>query len=148
MKWPNDIEIEGRKACGILVEIPPEHHRCVIGIGVNVNNTYGETDGALSQTAISLREATGQYLPLHRVLLKIICQTLRYMDRLAQDDPRLPALWQDDCNLVGKQVRIENGSARTQGLCRGIAKDGALLVDTRDGIQSFHSGSVWRMESL
>ena len=40
LKWPNDVYADGRKLCGILVEVPPvSPPRLVIGIGVNVANS-------------------------------------------------------------------------------------------------------------
>ena len=44
IKWPNDVLIDGRKVCGILIESPAQpgvRRRClVVGIGVNVNNSW------------------------------------------------------------------------------------------------------------
>ena len=37
IKWPNDLLLEGRKCCGILVEAPAD--LVVVGVGINVNGT-------------------------------------------------------------------------------------------------------------
>ena len=147
MKWPNDIEVAGRKVCGILVEIPADHHRCVLGIGVNVNNAIHDADEPISRRASSLSEITGKSQPLHVVLNDIVLQTLRYMDRLDHEDPELPALWQKSCNLTGQHVRVESGSRITAGHCEGIASDGALLVRNAEGLQRCYSGSVHRQNA-
>ena len=40
LKWPNDVYADGKKLCGILVEVPPvSPPRLVIGIGINVANS-------------------------------------------------------------------------------------------------------------
>ena len=41
LKWPNDVWLNGRKAAGILVEVPAVRRgRLVIGVGLNVNNSF------------------------------------------------------------------------------------------------------------
>lgn len=41
LKWPNDVQVHGRKICGILVEfLPGQPHRLVIGVGINVGNSF------------------------------------------------------------------------------------------------------------
>jgi len=42
IKWPNDIVVNGKKICGILIENQIEGHRVkasILGIGINVNQT-------------------------------------------------------------------------------------------------------------
>ncbi len=128
MKWPNDIEIEGRKVCGILIEIPRDHDRCVLGIGVNVNNSFHDASQAFSSRAASLRDLTGKSLPLYVMLSSIVTKVLRHVELLDQDDPQLPARWHDACCLKGSSIRVKVGSQKTEGLCEGIGRDGALLV--------------------
>ena len=36
VKWPNDVQVEGRKVAGVLVEGRPHEGWAVVGIGVNV----------------------------------------------------------------------------------------------------------------
>ncbi|MGI8512938.1 MAG: biotin--[acetyl-CoA-carboxylase] ligase, partial [Solirubrobacteraceae bacterium] len=36
VKWPNDVQLEGRKVAGILVEGRPQEGWMVLGIGLNV----------------------------------------------------------------------------------------------------------------
>jgi BirA family biotin operon repressor/biotin-[acetyl-CoA-carboxylase] ligase len=62
IKWPNDILIDGKKVCGILIEnelIGDRIAYTIIGIGINVDlkaDVYPE----ISATAISLEIQTGQ----------------------------------------------------------------------------------------
>jgi BirA family biotin operon repressor/biotin-[acetyl-CoA-carboxylase] ligase len=145
MKWPNDVEVQGRKVSGILVEIPPDYDRCVVGIGVNVNNSFHDATQPFSSRAASLRDLTGKSLPLHTMLSSIITQVLRHMELLDQDDPQLPDRWHDACSLKGARIRVEAGSQHTEGLCEGIGRDGALLVRDLRGLHRCHSGSVTRL---
>ncbi|HEY7543426.1 MAG TPA: biotin--[acetyl-CoA-carboxylase] ligase, partial [Blastocatellia bacterium] len=61
IKWPNDILVNERKVCGILVEVTstgPDTHRIILGIGVNLNHRSFPPE--LRVTATSLRLETGE----------------------------------------------------------------------------------------
>ena len=57
LKWPNDVWLNNRKACGILVEVPPTRcGRLVIGVGLNVNNSFDSAPAELQLNATSLSD--------------------------------------------------------------------------------------------
>ena len=59
LKWPNDVQIDGRKTAGILTEMRMRGDSidCVIiGIGVNVLMDRDEFDEAIRDRATSLKE--------------------------------------------------------------------------------------------
>ena len=63
IKWPNDVQVEGKKVSGVLSEAVWRGKRLqgvVLGIGVNVRNDFKGT--ALEGTAISLEAASGMRL--------------------------------------------------------------------------------------
>ena len=88
IKWPNDIWVEDRKICGILIENILEGglvRESIVGIGLNVNET-GWPDGL--PNPVSLRELTGRrYSPENELpaLHKEIC---RRFSMLASPDGR------------------------------------------------------------
>ena len=54
IKWPNDIYVGDKKICGVLIENRLEGHRikdCVIGIGLDVNQTEFKSQSRINQTA-------------------------------------------------------------------------------------------------
>lgn len=60
IKWPNDLVFDGKKVCGILVEMSSEADRVnhiVIGIGINYSQSAEEFPSELSNRAISLEMA-------------------------------------------------------------------------------------------
>lgn len=60
IKWPNDLVIDGKKVCGILLEMSSEADRVnyiVIGIGINYSQNAEEFPPELSNRAISLKMA-------------------------------------------------------------------------------------------
>ena len=66
VKWPNDVYINDKKVCGILLEgqIP---NYIVIGIGLNVNQTVFDGEYRIAPTSVALE--TNQKYDLNEVLL-------------------------------------------------------------------------------
>ena len=143
LKWPNDVYVQGRKICGILVEVPPRSpDRIVVGIGLNVNNSFQHAPPAVAATAISLREVAGYSFNLTNVLIRLLSQLADHLAALARDDAALATRWKSLCMLSGRQIQVEAGQRTTGGICQGIDESGALLVDTTSGQEMCISGIV------
>ncbi len=142
LKWPNDVLIDGRKLCGILIEMPSaQTGRVVIGIGLNVNTNFENAPEDVHRRATSIREETGHNHNPDDVLLALLRALATELTGLA-NDVDLPERWDRWCWLTGRTVEVENGQPATHGLCRGIDADGALLIDTTTGTQRVYSGVV------
>jgi len=143
LKWPNDLFARGRKIGGILVEVPARTpRRCVIGIGVNVNNAMADAPAELAANAIALADVAGRPFCLTDVLIRVLMQLRRELDRLGGEDEDLVQRWRSYCLLTGCRICIASGSRRTIGLCHGIGPDGALLVETNRGIEPCVTGTI------
>lgn len=143
LKWPNDILLEGRKLCGVLIEV---HRgtapRMVVGIGVNVNNSVAGAPEELRDTAVSMFDLTRH---AHSRTEVLVC----YLRHLAEVLSLVPARTLElvkgcrkYCFLLGKTVECRMGTRCIRGICRGIDDDGALMVDTESGMQRCFSGEV------
>jgi len=83
IKLPNDIQIDGRKVAGVLVEMRAQEkapHLAIAGIGINVNQSLEDFPAALQGRAISLTMALGQQVDRQRfavALLKNLDRTYR-----------------------------------------------------------------------
>lgn len=148
VKWPNDVYLEHRKVCGILAEVP-RPGRLVVGIGINVNNSFAAAPDDVRQRAIALCQAVGQPLPLVEVLASVLgslAETLA-VGEAQQSFGLLPGghwleQWSHYCLLRGRRVEIEQGQQRVTGICEGIDTDGALLLATPSGPRRLLSGVV------
>ena len=147
LKWPNDVFLDGRKVCGILVEVGDgSTQSLVLGIGINVNNGFADAPAELTTIATSLADATGRAYDRTDVLITLLQQFETQFRRLAAADPQLPADWQQRCALRGLIVTIETQTDRTTGRCAGIDPQGALVLHTADGPAKFFGGVITRFE--
>ncbi len=152
LKWPNDVYIDGRKACGILIETSATApKRLVIGVGVNVNNSVleapeelrGKAIGMIDVVSRSPHEGVGRrHFDRTEVLAACVRMIGQRLIMLESADPRLPELWRARCLLTGRRVRIETPSREVIGEVESIGDDGALVLATEHGTQRCYGGTV------
>lgn len=146
LKWPNDVWLNGRKVAGILVEIPPVRRgRLVIGVGLNVNNSFEAAPSELLKVGTSMRDETGIESDRHEVLVDLLQQLDNDLRCLAATDLSLSERWRNLCVLRDHTVSVDTGRQQITGLCLGIAEDGALRLQTASGEQCLHGGVVSRI---
>jgi len=147
LKWPNDVLLSGRKVSGILVEVPSHRSEMfILGIGLNVNNTFEQAPRDVRSRATSLAETTGLAYDLTDVLIRLLHRMETESKRLEADDDSLSPRWQALCVLRGKTVQLTAGSQTHTGLCDGIDTDGSLLLRTESGPRRFFSGIITAVE--
>lgn len=139
LHWPNDVFAAGRKLAGILIDVLPGG-RHIVGVGLNVNNSFDGAPDDVRQRAVSMLELTGRPLDRTEVLLAFLQEFDEALHQLAKDPVTLGARFHDNCLQIGQDLTIEHANRRTTGRCAGIAADGALLLDTLAGRQKFYSG--------
>jgi BirA family biotin operon repressor/biotin-[acetyl-CoA-carboxylase] ligase len=143
LKWPNDVFLNGRKASGLLVEVPGiRPGRMVVGIGINVNNSLDSAPTELQSIATSLVDATGSPQGRTDVLIGVLQRLDLSLAQLADDEARLLERWRELCLLTGRTVLVRSGVEEALGRCRGIDDQGALLLETPAGLQRIASGVV------
>jgi len=124
IKWPNDVWVDGRKICGVLVESGGSH--VVIGIGVNVN--VGEFPAELAYSATSLRLETGEPVDRAGVLAEILRRLDVRRHQIGVDFPLLLDAVRSRCVLTGSRIRLISTDGPREGFCEGIGAGGELLV--------------------
>lgn len=151
LKWPNDVLLNGRKVAGILVEVPPAPlqvpRRVVLGMGVNVNNSMDAAPADVQAGAASLIDFGGSPFDMSQLLIGWLNRFAEHLHALALGDGALPRRWQSLCVLSGLSVELQSGNRTVQGLCQGIAADGALLVDGVLGPERLYAGVLVRASS-
>jgi BirA family biotin operon repressor/biotin-[acetyl-CoA-carboxylase] ligase len=137
IKWPNDVLLDGRKTCGILVELGAEASRVshlVIGIGVNLNVDPAEFPEEFRAMATSLAGHTGRHIERAEFTRSLYANLERYCDACAAGgfDAVRPA-FERHFRMTGRRVRVrEFDGKEIEGTVDGIDAVGALLLTTDD----------------
>lgn len=145
LKWPNDVLIHGKKLAGILVELLPGRGRtpaAVVGVGINlrlppeagVDYPTGVTDLA---TCLAQPPGTSRLLGLVLVQLNRLLEIYAAAGFVA-----LRGAWQQRNAFADLPVRIIGEAEALAGTCLGVDEDGALLLQTEDGLRRVLSGEV------
>lgn len=88
IKWPNDIWVEDRKICGILIENILDGARmkaCLLGIGLNINEEGWPEN---LPNPVSLKELTGKEYDVREELQALVEQISRHCEMLLDSDGR------------------------------------------------------------
>lgn len=145
IKWPNDVLLGERKVTGILTEMEAEADRVrfvVLGIGVNLNATPRDFPADLRRTASSLRIAARRRIDRAAFTGVLLGELERVYDRfVAGGFPAVRAAYERYHCLPGRRVRV-GGGGNPRGVVRGVAPDGALLVETAEGVIGVAAGEV------
>jgi BirA family transcriptional regulator, biotin operon repressor / biotin---[acetyl-CoA-carboxylase] ligase len=145
IKWPNDLLSGERKICGILAEAveTPLGRAVVLGMGINLNSDAYPAE--LGTVATSVAEASAR-TPERETLLASLVQALsRWYSLLHETDgaEKIVAAWSSRSSYAsGKPVQVANGDEVWQGITRGVENDGALRLETADGIKLVRAGDV------
>ncbi|MEX2120816.1 MAG: biotin--[acetyl-CoA-carboxylase] ligase [Pirellulales bacterium] len=139
LHWPNDVFVAGRKLAGVLVEGLPDG-RQILGIGLNVNNALAEAPPELAETATTLAELTGSVQDRTEVLAALLWHLESALGQLAANPESLGRRADQLCLQHGRPLCLRSGSQDVRGICRGIAPDGALVLETPAGYKYYYSG--------
>lgn len=147
IKWPNDLLVEGKKLCGILVELNAEIDRVnfmVAGIGLNVNIDSNQFPPELAGIATSLKIEAGRHIP--RVpMLRALLQSLEIWYRRWLQEGFTPVLekWRELCVTLDCPVTVHTIKGSYAGHALDVDETGALLVQRADGtVERLVAGEV------
>ena len=145
LKWPNDVQINGRKLAGVIAESKYEYqltgewnsHQpaigsviAVIGIGLNVNlNPMDHTE--ISGISTSLSVELDRTVDRAEVFETLIHSVDRHYSYILSGGTVLPA-WREKLTTLGREVTVAQGEPGSLPELNGLAMDvdsiGRLIV--------------------
>ncbi|GAA1170713.1 Bifunctional ligase/repressor BirA [Corynebacterium glaucum] len=123
LKWPNDVQIGGKKIAGILSAL--EMPRVIVGIGINVAMRADDLPTDTS-TALNLE---GIEVDFDDFTIDILTAMGRRFAQWQQGDPQLLADYRAVCSTIGQQVRIELHDGSVTGAVDTINDEGEVVID-------------------
>lgn len=141
IKWPNDVQINGKKVSGILPEAVWNNDKLlgvILGMGVNVRNQF---EGELVDIATTLEDASSQTLNRTELIAYLLERVDYWYGLIAKDD--LLLAWKARMTTLGQNVVVTGNNQQIVGQAVDTDSDGALLIKIADGsIQPVLAGDV------
>lgn len=136
IKWPNDILIEGKKVCGVLIENQLSGKSIassIVGIGLNINQLNFNVS-----TATSLSAQTGRSFELSEELDALLSHIeKRYLQLRSSSLQHLKSDYLTSLYLLDEQHTFEDANGPFSARITGIDSIGRLVVD-RDGSDAIY----------
>lgn len=137
IKWPNDVQVGGRKVAGILTELSAEAdrvHFVVLGMGVNLNLAESDLPSELRGGATSLMLARGSRVPRALFTAALLSWLERWLDRHADEGfGPVREAWKRLTSTLGQRVRVRTDALELVGTAEDVDEAGALLVRVDGG---------------
>lgn len=133
IKWPNDIFVQDKKICGILIENVFSGDRVrssVVGIGLNVCNPL---PNELAEIATTMALVMGNTPTVDEVTARLIAELDK--DRSIED-------YRAHLGYMGREVTLLFGDERVHGRLLFVDDEGGLQVDIDGKIRRFTAAEV------
>lgn len=134
IKWPNDLLLDNRKFGGILTETgglrPGEPPLVVLGIGINVLTPLAAFPPELRDRVISLAVAGGREYLRGDLLVAVVEQVEREVERLERGEFRaLLGEWRQRDAVIGRRLAwVTPDGAVVEGIALGPDEQGLLHI--------------------
>ncbi|HEX5793358.1 MAG TPA: bifunctional biotin--[acetyl-CoA-carboxylase] ligase/biotin operon repressor BirA [Rheinheimera sp.] len=144
VKWPNDVYVDGKKLCGILVELAGQAHAgcdVIIGIGMNIRLPQQALNN-IDQQYIDLANASGQAIDRNLLVALLQQQLVSLLAEFSENGfSGFVAEFDQHNQYRDKAVKLI-GNTEIRGTCLGVDKQGALLIKTAAGVQAYFGGEL------
>ncbi len=159
VRWPNDIEINGRKIGGLLLEATTTQ-KLLIGVGINTDGSKEDAPKELHDRLITIPDVLGNTISHDDLLVILIPQLLNNILDTTNPEKRVSILkrYQSHCSLTHTSIKLfdvlyeyeKDGSTPQSlkcattltGICRGIDQVGRLRVETPQQTCAVLAGSL------
>ncbi len=138
VKWPNDVLINNKKFCGILLE--KDGNKLIIGIGINVDY-YPENvlfnASSLKKERINLEKS--------EIINKFVEIFEKFSNKLQNTNnfEEIRQIWLNYAYNLGKKIKI-SGKNEIEGIFKDLDNEGSLIVEDENGkIHKIFSGDIF-----
>jgi BirA family biotin operon repressor/biotin-[acetyl-CoA-carboxylase] ligase len=135
VKWPNDVMVEKKKICGILIENHlhgQQIQHSIVGIGLNVNQQKFPV-----LTATSMLEHQEEEFPLEETLHQLLaCLEMRYLQLRSGKFDELNNDYSAALYWIGEKHMFKKPEEVFEGIITGVDESGKLKVNV-DGTTEY-----------
>ncbi len=132
VKWPNDLWLDGRKVAGVLSQsVQDERGDAWLVLGTGVDTHTREHPEEVRDVVTSLARS-GYPVDRLALLARVAAELESLLDGGAGALATAADEWRRSSNILGKRVRVEEGTRAFEAEALDLDPDGALVV-RRDG---------------
>jgi len=150
LKWPNDVMISGKKVAGILLDISAEAEHVnysVIGIGINANIDSSSISARFAgemPRITSISDDLGKDVSRLELARTVLENLEKRLSDLTDDNvAAILKEWEANADMLGRLVKVmQNGRMVCQGVARGVADDGSLIIQEESRKVKIASGDI------
>ena len=144
LKWPNDIYAQGKKLAGVLIEVEGQIGsgcQAIVGIGINISMPKNVDE--IGQPWIDLSQLSQPIINRNLLAGKLISQLTKSM-ALFENSGLEPFInkWRALDFYANQAVKLIIGQQTIFGVSKGIDANGAILLETDQGIKAYHGGEI------
>lgn len=143
-KWPNDITINDKKVCGILVEAKtPKGRRpyFLAGIGINANLTGRELARDVVYPVTSLLIENGSRIERIGFARTLLRQLDRWYALFMDGDYKgIRKRWAELCPMVGRKITVRERDGEYTGKLLDLSARGGLIIELGGGVKKTFRG--------
>ena len=138
IKWPNDLLINGKKFCGILLEslpyiTPIENiitHYLIVGVGINLISSPKN----LNYLTTSLKEEGIQYNSRNELLHQIIKRfDENYKFWQIKGFADIKNRWLQNVYNIGKKISVNMKGKQLSGIFKDLDDNGQMIIESDSG---------------
>jgi BirA family biotin operon repressor/biotin-[acetyl-CoA-carboxylase] ligase len=145
IKWPNDVQLGGKKLSGVLCETAfhSTYVDIFLGIGINVNLDVAGA-AQIDQPATSLLLATGKTWDKNLFLKKVQRQFASDLELFKKEGfAPFHSPFEDLLAYKGQTIRVFDGKKAWVGICHSLTQEGHLNLYLPDKtIHTILSGDI------
>lgn len=119
IKWPNDIYVNGKKICGILIKnsfLGELVDYSIAGIGINVNNNIA---APIKDIAISMKSVAQNSFNIESVLMSLSANV--FAENTIQE-------YREHSLVLGKKIKVIRNNSVSIEQAEDITEDGRLIL--------------------
>jgi BirA family biotin operon repressor/biotin-[acetyl-CoA-carboxylase] ligase len=143
-KWPNDILLNGKKICGMLLESSFAGNNVnfiLAGIGLNIHQEYFPDE--LKDTASSLFLETQQQFDRWKFLTSFLLQSEEHYVNFSHITAgKIIEQWKSFSSMFGKEILLAQNGNTLLGKAIDISSRGELIVEIDSQLTYFSSADV------
>lgn len=141
VKWPNDIILNEKKVCGILIENYRSNQQMnsIIGIGLNIN----QTDFNHLPKASSIRNITDKEYDIQEILSELMLEFEKQYSVLEEKNFELiHANYLEHLFRKDEVSKFKLNGETTEGIIRNVNNAGNLMIEINEELKEFRHKEI------